>query len=92
MLNSGLSQFLHSLNVNPCAPTVLPQSAEKILMAVHKTILRFLTPRKFFAFVVECAVPSGSQGRSILDHAKIFARKTCADAARYLVVDCPARS
>jgi hypothetical protein len=32
-----LSQFLHSLNVKPCTPTVNIQEAEKILMAVRNT-------------------------------------------------------
>ncbi len=31
-----LSQFLHSLDVNPCTPARYKQYAEKILMAVHK--------------------------------------------------------
>jgi len=36
-LNGGVSQFLHSLNVNPCTPIRDSQYAEKILMAAHNT-------------------------------------------------------
>ncbi len=39
----GLGQFLHSLDVNPCTPTRNSFYAEKILMAVRKT-LRDVTP------------------------------------------------
>jgi len=33
-----LSQFLHSLNVNPCTPAGNRHYAEKILMAAHKAL------------------------------------------------------
>ena len=33
-----VSQFLHSLNVNPCTPTVNIQYAKKFLMAAHKSL------------------------------------------------------
>ncbi len=34
----GLGQFLHSLDVNPCTPHLNSPYAEKILMAVRKTL------------------------------------------------------
>ena len=34
---AGLSQFLHSLNVNPCTPTSHRRYAKKFLMAAHNT-------------------------------------------------------
>jgi hypothetical protein len=34
----SFSQFLHSLNVNPCTPTIYRYDTKKFLMAAHKAL------------------------------------------------------